>query len=329
MNLRKLMAGTLAVTMVIGSSMTAFAADQTGSATGTGDSVGHVDKEVLTVTLPTNTDNVFDYHVDPERVIDLAGSLKDGTAVTKNNDGVYFKQKDNTFASSSEAVEFEGKNSVKVDVSVAAAVTATAGGKDIALVADDTALAAATTPALLMKLKVGAADAAITSEGATVKAELDGKPDNFEVKVEDNDFKYSAKAGATGWEKTTVQLSGKTNQTDVPSDMTAPVIELTWTVTKHVDAPTYTEETGHGNWSAGVLWLAKDSSTGFSSNNLTVEVSEDGTNYTTVATDKYTVNDSTWISMPWASITETLGAEPSGTYYVRVTDGSTRYTTTY
>lgn len=120
MRLRKLVAGTLAVTMVVGSGFTALVADQqTGTATGTGNSVGHVDKEVLTVTLPTNTDDVFNYHVDPERVIDLAGSLKDGTTVTKNTEGVYFKQKDGTYASSSEAIEFEGKNSIDVDVSVA------------------------------------------------------------------------------------------------------------------------------------------------------------------------------------------------------------------
>ena len=156
MRLRKLVAGTLAVTMVVGSGFTALAADQqTGTATGTGNSVGHVDKEVLTVTLPTNTDDVFNYHVDPERVIDLAGSLKDGTTVTKNTEGVYFKQKDGTYASSSEAIEFEGKNSIDVDVSVAAEVIASAEGKDIGLVSDDTALTAATTPALLMTLEAG------------------------------------------------------------------------------------------------------------------------------------------------------------------------------
>ena len=91
MNLRKLMVGTLAVTMVLGSSMTVFAEEQTGNATGTGTSVGHLDKEVLTVTLPTGTDNTFDYYVDPERVIDLAGHLTDNTAVTKNADGVWEK----------------------------------------------------------------------------------------------------------------------------------------------------------------------------------------------------------------------------------------------
>lgn len=238
MKLRRIMAGTLAATMIVGSSITVFADDaQTGTATGSGTSVGHIDKEVTTVTLPTDSSvaNIFNYHVDPERVIDLAGKLKDDTSVTKNEDGVYFKNTDG-YSSSSDAVEFEGKNSVAVDVSVKAEVTASAGGKDITLVADDSALAAATTPALLMNLKVGSETKAITSatEGTTAKAKLEGVPDNFEVGVESNAYKYAAKTGATGWKKTTVQLSGKTNKMDVAADMTAPSIKLTWTIAKSV-----------------------------------------------------------------------------------------------
>lgn len=324
MNLRRLMVGTLAMTFVVGSSMTAFAEDQTGSATGTGTSVGHLNKEITTVQLPTNTDSVFNYHVDPERVIDLAASLKDGTAVTKNADGVYFKNTGDTYSSSSDAVEFVGNNSVAVDVTVKAEVTASAGGKDIALVADDAALTAAKTPALLMNLIVGTETKAVTSDGATAKAKLDGVPDNFAAKVESGEYKYAvaADADADAWKKTTIKLSGKTNQMDVAADMTAPAIKLTWTIAKHED---YTEETAHGHWSGGALWIGKDSSTGFSSDSLTVEVSDGGTNYTVLASDKYSVNGDKWVSLTWANITEALGGEPSDKAYVRVTDGSTRY----
>ena len=322
MNLRRFMAGTLAATMVVGSSMAVLAEDQTGNATGTGTSIGHLDKEITTVTLPTNTDTIFNYYVDPERVIDLAGKLTDDTAVTKNADGVYFKQKDNSYASSSEAVEFEGKNSVAVDVSVAAEVTATAGGKDIALVADDAALTAATTPALLMNLTVGSETKAITSDGTTAKAKLAGVPDNFEAKVEGGAYKYAAKTGATGWKKTTVQLSGKTNQKDVAADMTAPQIKLTWTIAKHAD---YTDAEAYGTWNDTGLWLAKDASTGFSSTNLTVEVSDGGSNYVGLAADKYTTSNN-WVGLTWETIVEALGGQVEGTAYIRVTDGTTRYT---
>lgn len=322
MKLRKLMAGTLTATMVLGSSMMVFAEDaNTGSATGTGTSVGHVDKEVLTVTLPTSLDaSTFNYWVDPERVIDLAGTLKDGTSVTKNNDGVYFKNSDNTYSSSSNEVEFEGKNSVAVDVSVAAEVTP--GSKDIALVADEAALTAATSPALLMNLTVGTDTKVITSEGTTAKAKLDGVPTNFEVKAEGNEYKYVAKTGATGWAKTSVKLSGKTNKMDVPSDMTAPTIKLTWTIEKHEN---YTDTTAHGHWSTDGLWIGKDADTGFSTTGLTVEVSDGGTTYKVLSSDKYNVNDAGWVNVTWDNIVAGIGSEPTGTAYVRVTDGNNRY----
>lgn len=88
----------------------------------------------------------------------------------------------------------------------------------------------------------------------------------------------------------------------------------------------YTDEEGYGTWSGSTLWIAKDSSNGFSSSNVTVEVSDGGTTYVTLSADKYSLNDANWISTTWANITSALGAEPSGTVYVRITDGTTRYT---
>ncbi|HCT91826.1 MAG TPA: hypothetical protein DF613_10690 [Lachnospiraceae bacterium] len=441
MKLKKLMAGSLAAAMVVGNGMTVLASDAS-SATGTGSAFDHVNKEVTSVTLPTTAEvaNVFNYYVDPERLINSAETLTDGTAVDKNNDGVYFahpgaaevpatpasvtafslaggtidqttdadsddnpdvtitlgdttitattltydgsdwKDGDSntvsvtinaataptlqngdtitvspyvagtpagaaTYSSTSEAVEFEGRNSVDVDVSVTATVAATAGGKDIAIVSSADELAAATTPALLMTLTVGSDSKAITSDAAGVKATATvvGKPNNFAVtaNTSTNKFEYDVRTntdtenGGTAldaWDSTTLTLSGKTNQKDVSADgMTAPQINLTWTIGKHQTtppAPTYTEETAYGTWGGNDLWLAKDSSDGFSSNSLTVEVSDGGTNYTALASDKYSVNDANWVSVSWDNIAEALGGEPSGTVYIRVTDGTTRYTFT-
>ena len=50
---KRAMAIALAATMVIGSSVTAFAADDGHSSTGTGSNEGHVDKHVVSVILPT------------------------------------------------------------------------------------------------------------------------------------------------------------------------------------------------------------------------------------------------------------------------------------
>lgn len=407
MKCKKLTAFVLAATMVAGSSMAAFAADA-NSADGTGTLIPHLDKEITAVTLPTDTAvaTVFDYYVDPEALIKSAGQLTTGTAVTGNDDGVYFtnagtaavagtvsstivadtnsdyvvtvsdltanaeykydgtkwqvKKTDGTyedttvtidvkesdgskagtlaandivtvsgavaagnasFSSSSDAVEFKGQNSVDVDVTVSATLDTTGDhSKDIALVADADALASATTPALLMNLKVGNDTKAITSAGTTAKAKIAGVPDNFEVTVDNNNYKYAPKANvnASTWKSTTVQLIGKTNQMDVPTGMTVPKITLTWTVTK-------ADPAAYGVWSDESLWLAKNANKGFSATGLTVEVSDGGTIYKALTADKYSVNEDGWISITWANIVAGLGDDPAGTVYVRVTDGTTKY----
>lgn len=349
MKSKKLMAVALTATMVVGSSVTALAGDpaptDANGATGSGETFEHVNKDVISVTFPTTAEvtDVFDYYVDPERLINDAGTLADGsTEVTGNDKGVYFKNsgtsegtpaveasvdsysitvggtqvtsgltvtvpttltdtsltylvaatdgvaadgwyngntstatlvsgvsvKDNTntdvtpvsgdsitvtayqaaqpgtattsYSNSSDAVKFEGKNSVDVEVSVEAEVTASAGGKDIALVADKAALEAAKTPSLLMTLKVGGNEQAITSDGTSASAKITGVPKNFAVTAENNKYVYKIRTNTDeeeldAWDSTTVQLIGETNVADVPAGedaLTAPQIDLTWSVDK-------------------------------------------------------------------------------------------------
>ena len=418
MKCKKMTAFMLAAMMVAGSSMAVFAADgdPANSATGEGTLLPHVNREITAVTLPTEAQvaSVFNYNVDPEELIKSAGQLLDGTAVTGNENGVYFanaatqpvqgtvsssiaadtnndykvtvsdlatnaeykydgtkwqikkddgsyedatvtidvKESDNTTAgtiaandtvtvsgavagsaagasSTSDAVKFEGKNSVDVDVTVTAAVVTEDGKNYITLVEDDAALQAATSPALLMNLKVGNDTKVITSAGTTATAKIEGVPNNFKLDVDssgsDPVYKYAVKSNASGWKSTTVQLSGKTNKVSVPEGDNAlevPKITLTWSVTKH---EAYTDKNAHGNWSSGKLWLAKDSSTGFSTTGLKVEVSDGGTTYKTLASDKYSINDAGWVSTTWDNIVAGIGNTPTGTAYIRVTDGTTRY----
>lgn len=408
MKYRKITALILATAMATGSSMAAFAADA-NSADGTGTMIPHLNREITAVTLPTDTAvaTVFNYYVDPEQLIKDAGQLTDGSAVTGNENGVYFtnagtaavngtvastiaadtnsdyivtvsdltknaeykydgtkwqikkedgtyddttvtidvKENDNStsgtlaandtvtvsgavaagsasFSNSSDAVKFEGKNSVDVDVTVTATLDTTGDhSKDIALVADEDALNAASAPALLMTLKVGDNTKAITSAGATAKSKIAGVPDNFEVTVDNGNYKYAPKANvnAETWKSTTVQLIGKTNKKDVPAGMTVPKITLTWSMTK-ADAVAF------GSWGDDGLWLAKDVNTGFSTTGLMVEVSDGGTTYTSLASDKYTVNDDGWVKITWDDIVAGIGGTtPTGTIYVRITDGSTKY----
>lgn len=94
-NYKRIMAITLTATMVMGSSVAAFAADGGNSSIGTGYNEGHVDKRVLSVTLPTVATDAtpFNYTVDPERLVPAtSGSRYGNTTFTEDakRDGVYF-----------------------------------------------------------------------------------------------------------------------------------------------------------------------------------------------------------------------------------------------
>ncbi len=94
---KRFMGVALAATMVVGTSMTAFAEDPvtSGSTTGAGTSEGSVDKHVINVVLPTIAEGStpFAYTMDAERLIQETEGAKysDATFPAADTDtGVYF-----------------------------------------------------------------------------------------------------------------------------------------------------------------------------------------------------------------------------------------------
>lgn len=243
---KKIVAVAMAATMVLGSNVVAFA-DDANSATGTGTNTGHLDTNVVIAVLPTTTDvnGVFNFTIDPENILATADKFTDGTTAAgadfKNSDLVYFKQAngaEKAYASSSQTVSVKAKNYVAADVSVAATVADAADGKTtIPLVADADALSAATTPSLLLTLKVGTKTAAITADGATVSDTIAAQDGKFDVKRQaDGSYKVDPQTGdSITWDGVNVQLTGKVKGGDVDSTIAAPNVTLTWTVAAHVD----------------------------------------------------------------------------------------------
>ena len=133
MNLKKIVAFTVAATMVLGSSVTAFANDITANtttaseATGTGTSA-YVDTNVMKVTLPTLS-GAFDYKVDPEGIVSQIKKY-DAAEVTSVTDttGVIFKNKDGEttykVTNTSDAFTITNKSAVPVEVGVEYKLTA-------------------------------------------------------------------------------------------------------------------------------------------------------------------------------------------------------------
>lgn len=79
-NYKKILAGVLATSMVLGNSAVVFA-DEGGQAKGSGKVEGQVKTEVFSVVLPTESDyaGAFDYIIDPMQLIaNDAGNVNGG-----------------------------------------------------------------------------------------------------------------------------------------------------------------------------------------------------------------------------------------------------------
>lgn len=140
-NYRKILAGVLATSMVLGNSAVVFA-DEGGSAKGSGKVEGQVKQEVFSVVLPTESDyaGVFDYTIDPMKLITNTDSSKYDASKYKFDAGktVFFyngiqediadsNKEKLTYTSESNKLEVENKSSVPVKLTVSLSASGAEG----------------------------------------------------------------------------------------------------------------------------------------------------------------------------------------------------------
>lgn len=257
----------LAATMLMGSTVTAFAVE--GGATGSGDYEGYVEEtSVFSVEVPTDASATkgFDFFVDPNGLLAMTdyASKAGATAADFESDATLFFERtpvaedtDNgveavtKYGKDSEAITFTNKSSYAVNVEVAAAVTG-ADGITLGAVEDDT-----TAPTIYLALVAPGADGndaatTITSSGATVTGSIDGENSNFEVvyKAADEDAGTAAgyyyeqrtatdEAPLAPWKTYSFNLTGACGGTWTADQAeVAPTVTLTWKVTDPEATPT-------------------------------------------------------------------------------------------
>lgn len=237
---KKMMAFALAASMMLGSSAVTFAADTTGSTTGTGTSEGHVEQKATNVILPTVTagSSLFAYTMDPERLIQGTDAAKyeEGSVFPEeaNDTGVYFLTGDKTYANTSNSYKVINKSSCDVAVTVKVkAVPNTDATKDIGL-GEEADIATATAPKLYLGLKVGNGTTTVTTSEQTITKTISGTPGNFKIGVRTNEndekvYEYQTKPDASTWKAMNLNMTGKvTTGKSIASDTTAPAVEVTW-----------------------------------------------------------------------------------------------------
>lgn len=214
--IKKLLAGMLAATMVLGMGTTAFAQTGTttgnGSGTGTGSFEGHVDKEVVAVTLPTAEAATFSYKMDPEGLIAATNQGKYPGASFEAGKNVYFLSGKDTWTADSAKLKVVNKGTVDVDVTV---IAKTAANANVTMSTTDTFAADDTAAKLYLGLKVAnkAAVAVATDETGKVAVGLRGNEENYEVTSTESGYAYTAKTGVpdTAWNSFEFGLTGACN----------------------------------------------------------------------------------------------------------------------
>lgn len=240
--LKKALAGTLTATMVLGMGITTLAQTGTpsGNGTGTGDGTfeGHVDKDVVSVVLPTDTTpSVFNYKMDPEGLIAATDNAAHSGASFETGKNVFFQSAQNTWTSESAKLKVVNKGTVDVDVTVSAS---TAANDDIAMVDDTTGFTTTNENAeLYLGLLVANQNASAIKEtptsgdpAATVTVGLKGNDANYEVAHDGSNYSYAVKANVpdTAWNSFEIGLTGACNPYGDYSaeNLAASAVTVTW-----------------------------------------------------------------------------------------------------
>lgn len=242
-NLKKLATLGLAATMLLGSSLTVFAAGNEQTATGSGSYEGYADTvSAFSVKVPTAESQQFDFFVDPNGLLAATGYKKLGDGITAANfeegSTLFFTRstEDGTkkYGKDSKVITLTNYSSYAVNVEVSATVT---GVDDIDL-SESATLTDVTNPTLYLGIVSGSDTKAITTSGGTLKTTIAGEPNNFELKYEGGKYVYGLKgttsedSPTTPWQTTDFNLTGACGGTWTDDESgIAPVITLTYKVT--------------------------------------------------------------------------------------------------
>lgn len=254
-SIKKIIATAMSATLVLSSSVLAFADDNVanGNTSGTGSMEGTVSTDVFDVVLPAipADDTTFNYILDPEGLIEKTESAKYAGKTFEQGATLFFA---NTatgaaydYSSTSDSLTVVNKSTMDVDVTLNATISAVDG---ISMAPDN--LFQDSRTSLYLALTDGTSSAAIDgTEGATITAKVDAAPEEayeYNWNTTENKYEYKIVDDVTNitFSDYSFQLTGACNTNGDWSGLTdaAPVVAVTWTVKEHAAAPSIAETTG-------------------------------------------------------------------------------------
>lgn len=240
---KKFLALALSVSMIAGSSMMAFAADQKGQDEGTGE-VQYVEtSDVFSVVLPADAGTTFDYLLDPDGLIKKTNGDRYSGKAFEDDKTVYFLHADKTkydnkdYTDTSDSITVTNKSTQAVDLTVTAKIAAADGVKMAATSAMD-GDGENFYMALVGNDGTNDTTKALTTDGVELTANIAADENAYEVKWNTDKYEKqltdAAKAtGYTGFKSYTFKLTGacKANDTALTAlKENPPKLDLTWSV---------------------------------------------------------------------------------------------------
>ncbi len=218
-NIKSYVAAILAVTMVVGSTMSVSAESLgQGSETGIGEVEGSVKTDIYQVILPTNTAGIFDFILDPQGLINKTNGAAYSGKEFEADSTVFFERTDGEtevdYSNKSDFVTITNKSSIAVDVSLHVRVSPSSVER--ITMTDDKEFTDDTDASLYLAITDGKNEFPIGEEGVTIDVTIDAAPEEayeYMYEGESNEYVYKLRNDLGGIEfgKYSFQLTGAAN----------------------------------------------------------------------------------------------------------------------
>ena len=239
--MKKLAAVVMAAVMtaVFPAAVSAEDLGQGDEKTGVGEVEGSVKQDIYQVMLPTVTDNMFDFIIDPQGLINKTdGAAYDGKKFEEGGT-LFFERKDGgveeDYSSMSDAIKITNRSSMAIDVAVEVHVEADSL-KGITLT-DDKEFKDDTGASLYLALTDGEETVPIGVDGVSMTVSVDAAPEGayeYSYDEETGEYSYEMSSDLSGIEfpEYSFQLVGAANEKGDWSELkgAVPKITVSWKI---------------------------------------------------------------------------------------------------
>ncbi len=238
---RKVIVLALSSVMAIGSSIS-ISAEEPGQTniSGAGQMEGLIKPDVYQVVLPTDVDGIFDFVLDPQKLIEETNAAAYGGKTFEKGATVFFHRSDGhtaeEYSSSSDHVTIINRSTVPVDVEVDISISPDSLGS--ITMTEDRGFINDTNTSLYMALTDGERTVPVKMEGSSIHTTIPAAPEaafEYSYDQERGEYSYGLKEDLNGISipEYSFQLTGAVNEKGDWSTVgdVALLVNVTWNVT--------------------------------------------------------------------------------------------------